>query len=178
MPCAEFHRGSSSPLGYTAQTEREKNQEAQQSVDIRCGQLINRHQLGDVRAVRYPHNQIAYIKMLHKPSTLLLSRDVDVLRSVAGILSVISLFGAEKWVCGMRCWIALSFGNLLVRSVEGLKLTLDTLSHHDLGLDGLGQSLYQSHPARLPLVSRSYTRHSPPQSMQLKLQRLLELVRG
>ena len=51
--------------------------------------------------------------------------------------------------CLQRYWIGLSFGNLLVRSAVGLKLTLATLSHHGLGLDGLGQSLYQSHPARV-----------------------------
>lgn len=80
--------------------------------------------------------------------------------------------------CLQPGWIGLSFGNLLVHSAVGLKLTLDTLSHHGLGLDGLGQSLCQSHPARLPLVSRSQTGHSPPRSMQLEMQRLLELVRG
>lgn len=39
--------------------------------------------------------------MIHESSTLLLTHDVDVLRSVVGILTVMSLFRAEKWVCGM-----------------------------------------------------------------------------
>lgn len=63
--------------------------------------IDNRHQLGDVREVRYPHNWFAYIKMLNESSTLLFTHDVDVLRSVVGILNVMSLFRAENWVCGM-----------------------------------------------------------------------------
>lgn len=80
-------------------------------------------------------------------------------------------------VCLQRCWIGLSFVNLLVRSAVEVRLTLDNLSRHGLELDGLGRSLFQSHPALLLLVSKSQIDHSPPQSMQLKIQRLLMVVR-
>lgn len=63
--------------------------------------IDNRHQLGDVREVRYPHNWFAYIKMLHESSTRLLTHDADILRSAIGILNVMSLFREEKWICGM-----------------------------------------------------------------------------
>lgn len=39
--------------------------------------IDNKHQLGDVREVLYPHNWFAYIKMLHESSTRLLTHDAD-----------------------------------------------------------------------------------------------------
>lgn len=101
MPYAEFHRGSSPPLGYMiARRQREKPsgpaiyQHPPWAID-------NRDQLGVVRDVRYPHNWFAYIKLLQESSTRLLTHDADVLRSVVGIFNVMSVFRAEKWVCGM-----------------------------------------------------------------------------
>lgn len=39
--------------------------------------------------------------MLHESSTQLLTHDADILRSVIGILNVMSLFREEKWIWGM-----------------------------------------------------------------------------
>lgn len=96
---AEFHRGSSSPLGYSAKTARETKKPS----NLSASALGNRQQASAGRCTR--GSLSPQLVRLYQNASRIVYSAVDArcgfLRSVVGILNVTSLFRAEKWISGM-----------------------------------------------------------------------------